>query len=73
MRVNAIAPGMVKTEMMAGSVARDGEDTLARQTLLGRLGEPEEVANVAVFLASADSNYVTGQVLNVNGGQQLGS
>ena len=71
-RVNAIAPGMVKTEMMAGSVARDGEDTLARQTLLGRLGEPEEVAHVAVFLASADSNYVTGQVLNVNGGQFLG-
>jgi len=72
-RVNAIAPGMVKTEMMAGSVARDGEDTLARQTLLGRLGEPEEVANVAVFLASTDSAYVTGQVLNVNGGQYLGS
>jgi len=68
-RVNAIAPGMVKTEMMATSVARDGEDTLARQTLLGRLADPSEIASVAVFLASTESAYITGQVLSVNGGQ----
>jgi NAD(P)-dependent dehydrogenase (short-subunit alcohol dehydrogenase family) len=71
-RVNAIAPGMVKTEMMATSVARDGEDTLARQTLLGRLADPAEIASVAVFLASEESGYITGQVLSVNGGQFLG-
>lgn len=70
-RVNAIAPGMVKTEMMAASVTRDGEDTLARQTLLGRLGEPTDISDAAVFLASDESAYITGQVLSVNGGQFL--
>jgi NAD(P)-dependent dehydrogenase (short-subunit alcohol dehydrogenase family) len=71
-RVNAIAPGLVRTEMLAGVLARDGEEKLAREIPLGRIAEPEEVAAVALFLASEESRYVTGQVVNVNGGQWMG-
>jgi NAD(P)-dependent dehydrogenase (short-subunit alcohol dehydrogenase family) len=71
-RVNAVAPGLVRTEMLAGVLARDGEASLAREVPLGRIAEPEEVAGAALFLASDESAYVTGQVLSVNGGQWMG-
>jgi NAD(P)-dependent dehydrogenase (short-subunit alcohol dehydrogenase family) len=69
-RVNAIAPGYVATEMVrelsAGGVL--DEAALARRTPLGRLATPEEVAEAAVFLASDAASYVTGTVLRVDGG-----
>lgn len=69
-RVNAIAPGYVLTDMLKGVP----EELLRRfegQTMLGRLGEPEEIAQVAVFLASDMSSYVTGTVIDANGGMRL--
>jgi 3-oxoacyl-[acyl-carrier protein] reductase len=71
-RVNAIAPGFVRTEMIAGVLARDGEQNIAREIPLGRLGEPADVAGAALYLASDESAFVTGQVLSVNGGQWMG-
>ena len=71
-RVNAIAPGFVRTEMIAGVLARDGEQSIAREIPLGRIGEPEEIAGAAVYLASDESSFMTGQVLGVNGGQFMG-
>ncbi len=69
-RVNAIAPGYVMTEILQ-TVPDDLLDKFAAMTMLKRLGEPEEIASVASFLASGDASYITGQTLNVNGGMRL--
>jgi len=67
-RVNAIAPGLTETDMMIESTTKDAiEDTLKR-TCLKRIGRPEEIANVVLFLSSDLSSYMTGQVLRVDGG-----
>jgi NAD(P)-dependent dehydrogenase (short-subunit alcohol dehydrogenase family) len=69
-RVNAIGPGSIMTEMLK-SVAHDKEamhKVLAR-TPLGRAGEPEEIGKVAVFLASEDSSYMTGEIVYADGGR----
>ena len=69
-RVNAIGPGSIATEMLA-AVAGDPEK-MARvmsRTPMGRLGEPEEIAAVAAFLASDESSYVTGQTIYADGGR----
>jgi len=67
-RVNAIAPGLTQTDMMTGSTPPDAlKATLARISMR-RVGQPEEIAGVALFLASDLSSYVTGQVLRVDGG-----
>lgn len=72
-RVNAVAPGFIRTDMYGEIVARAGGADVAADVLLGRVGEPEEVAAAVVFLASDDASYVTGHVLNVNGGSYLGA
>ena len=67
-RVNAIAPGMIGTP---ASIAQFDEATIVErraQMPLGRFGEPEEIAGVAVFLASDDSSYVQGAVITADGG-----
>jgi len=69
-RVNAIAPGYVMTDILK-TVPQELLDKFASYTMLGRLGQPEEVAKAAVFLAGDESSYVTGQVLSVNGGMRL--
>ena len=67
-RVNTIAPGLTETDMMIESTPKDAlEDTLKR-TCLKRVGRPEEIANVVLFLSSNLSSYMTGQVLRVDGG-----
>ena len=67
-RVNTIAPGLTDTEMMRSSTPEDVlEDTLARISMQ-RVANPIEIANVALFLASDLSSYMTGQVLRVDGG-----
>jgi len=69
-RVNAIAPGYIMTDMMK-TVPEDLLKKFADQTMIGRLGEPIEIANAALFLASDESSYITGHVLSVNGGMRL--
>ena len=66
-RVNAIAPGFIKTRMTA-KLSQDQQQKVLEQIPLGRLGDPKEIAEVAVFLASDASRYMTGQVLVVDGG-----
>jgi len=69
-RVNAIGPGSIATEM-AQAVLSDPEKARGAlcRTPLGRFGEPAEVASVAVFLASEDSSYITGQTIYADGGR----
>lgn len=67
-RVNSIAPGYIKTPMMARTLS---EEEIIKSIPLRRLGTPEDVANVAVFLASSDSDHITGQVIAVDGGRVI--
>lgn len=69
-RVNAIAPGYIMTDILK-TVPQDLLDKFAGLTMLGRLGQPEEIADAALFLASDEASYVTGHVLEVNGGMRL--
>ena len=64
---NAIAPGFIHTRM-TDAVPQEYKDKLIEKVLLGRMGEPLEVANAILFLSSDESSYITGHVLNVNGG-----
>ena len=69
-RVNAIGPGSIRTDMLKAVV--NDKDALARvmsRTPMGRVGEPSEIASIAVFLASDDSSYVTGQTIYADGGR----
>ena len=68
--VNAIAPGFIRTAM-TDKLSDDVKAALAAQIPLERLGEPQDVANAALFLASDEASYVTGQVLSVNGGMYM--
>jgi NAD(P)-dependent dehydrogenase (short-subunit alcohol dehydrogenase family) len=69
-RVNAIAPGFILTDLVQGVINRGALDPqkVISRTPLGRLGTPEDIAGPAIFLASDDSAFVTGQVLAVDGG-----
>ncbi|UQA56740.1 3-oxoacyl-ACP reductase FabG [Polyangium aurulentum] len=71
-RVNAVAPGFVLTEMVR-KVPQENLDQIAGSTPLKRLGQPEEIASVYAFLASDDASYITGAVIDVNGGLVLGT
>ena len=64
---NAVAPGFVLTELTQG-LAQPLQDEITSRTPLGRFGTPEEIANAVAFLASDDAEYITGQVLAVDGG-----
>lgn len=68
--VNAIAPGFIKTRMTE-ALSEEQKKKLAELIPLGRLGEPEDVANAALFLCLPSSSYMTGQVLAVNGGMYM--
>ena len=69
-RVNCIAPGYTMTDILK-TVPQDLLDKFAAMTMLGRLGQPHEIASAALFLASEDASYITGQVLQVDGGMRL--
>ena len=69
-RSNVIAPGYVMTDILK-TVPEELLQQFAQMTMLKRLGQPEEIAKAALFLASEDSSYVTGHVLSVNGGMRL--
>jgi NAD(P)-dependent dehydrogenase (short-subunit alcohol dehydrogenase family) len=69
-RANSVAPGSVETNMLAGMQEEDRHAMLTR-TPLRRFGEPAEIAKVALFLASDDSSYVTGQTIFADGGRTV--
>lgn len=69
-RVNAVAPGFIKTRL-TDAISDEAKQRMSEKILLGRMGEPEEVAKSILFLASEDSSYVTGHILGVNGGMYV--
>src|SRR5690606_2533156 len=70
-RVNAIGPGTIATELARKAVmgSEEARRRLMSRTPMRRLGEPEEVASVALFLASEESSYLTGQIIYPDGGR----
>ena len=68
---NAIAPGFIETAMTA-VLSDEFKQTAIKQIPLGRVGSPDDVASAVAFLASDDASYITGHVLNVNGGMLMG-
>ena len=69
-RVNALAPGFVRTRL-TDAISDEAKQRMAERILLGRMGEPEEIAKAVLFLASDESSYITGQILGVNGGMYI--
>jgi 3-oxoacyl-[acyl-carrier protein] reductase len=70
--VNAVAPGFIETDM-SEAVRNKAGDMIKKVIPMRRIGQPDDIARVVVFLASADSAYMTGQVLTVDGGLSLGA
>lgn len=68
---NAIAPGPIATDMLA-PVPEETREHMKQQIPMGRIGEPEDIANVALFLCSEEASFITGQTLVVDGGSMLG-
>jgi NAD(P)-dependent dehydrogenase (short-subunit alcohol dehydrogenase family) len=71
--VNGVAPGPIWTPLIPSSFPPDKVAEFGKDTLLGRPGEPVEVAPSYVFLASDDASYITGQFLHPNGGETVGT
>ena len=69
-RVNAVAPGFIETDM-TDVLKEDIKDAMLKSIPLGIFGKPKDIADAVVFLASSKSDYITGQVVNVNGGMNM--
>jgi len=67
-RVNAVCPGLIMTDMVTRSTSRDRIEELAAQVPVGRAGTPQDIAGVIAFLASEDAGYINGASLDANGG-----
>lgn len=67
-RVNAIAPGAIRTDALASVLTSEVEKGMLQHTPLGRLGKPEDIANAALFLCSPAASWISGQILTVSGG-----
>jgi 3-oxoacyl-[acyl-carrier protein] reductase len=68
---NAVSPGFIETHMTA-ALSEDFKQNAVKNIPLGRVGSPEDIANAVCFLASDEAAYITGHVLNVNGGMLMG-
>ena len=68
--VNAVAPGFIETQM-TDVLKQEVKEEIAKNIPLRRMGTPEDVANVVKFLAGEQSSYITGQVINVDGGMLM--
>ena len=68
--VNVIAPGYIETDM-TNALSEEQQSQIRSMIPLGKVGSPNDIANASVFLASDDAKYITGQVLNVNGGMYM--
>jgi 3-oxoacyl-[acyl-carrier protein] reductase len=68
---NAVAPGFIETSMTAG-LPEELKESALKMIPLGKIGSAEDVANCVAFLASEEASYITGHVLNVNGGMLMG-
>lgn len=66
--INAVAPGPINTELFTVGKTKEQIESLCKMNAFGRLGEPNDIANVVLFLASAQSQWVTGQTIRINGG-----
>ena len=73
-RVNCVAPGFIVTAMTSKAFESDPErkSRVLKRTPIGRMGEPEEIANAVYFLASDQASFITGEVLKVDGGNSIG-
>jgi 3-oxoacyl-[acyl-carrier protein] reductase len=69
-RVNAVAPGLIETEMVS-AMPEEAKTKSLEEIVLGRLGQPEDVAEVIAFLVSDMAVHVTGEVIKVDGGQYI--
>lgn len=69
-RVNAVAPGFIATAMTE-VIPEEAKKAMLQNIPMGKFGEPEDVANVVLFLASDEAKYITGQVISVNGGMAM--
>lgn len=67
--VNAICPGFIRTDMIGAALPPEVIEATVSRTLLGRLGEPNDIAAAALFLASDDASFITAQVVTVDGGR----
>ncbi len=70
-RVNAVAPGVMETEMSAFARADEGADHALTMQAIKRMGRPEDIASVVAFLASNEARWITGEVVQADGGSQL--
>lgn len=68
--VNAVAPGFIQTDM-TDNLPSDVREMFMKQIPLGKLGQPEDVANAVFFLSTEESSYITGQIIGVNGGMSM--
>ncbi|MBI2264120.1 MAG: beta-ketoacyl-ACP reductase [Armatimonadetes bacterium] len=68
--VNAVAPGLIETDMVA-QMPQEAREQSLREIVLGRLGRPEDVASVVVFLCTEKARHITGEVIKVDGGQYI--
>ena len=73
-RVNCVAPGFIRTPMSSKALDNDParKNRVLSRTPMGKLGEPEDIANAVFFLASDQAAFITGQTLKVDGGNSIG-